>query len=153
MKKGPPTTAITMEAGISFGKNNVLPKVSASRNTFAPTIAQKGINFLWSEPTNNLEICGTINPKKLIEPTIAVAQDANIADRIEIVNLSKLELTPILLIVLSLRYNRLHLLLKTKEIIIPINTYGRSILKSSQVFILIIPSTIEFGEDIPFENA
>ena len=64
IKNGPPITAIIVAAGISLGGTINLPIVSAVKINNAPASAENGINTLWSEPTNCLEICGTSNPTK-----------------------------------------------------------------------------------------
>lgn len=65
-------------AGISLGGTINLPIVSAVKINNAPARAENGINTLWSEPTNCLEICGTSNPTKAITPAIAVDTAAKI---------------------------------------------------------------------------
>lgn len=50
----------------------VLPMVSARRKVKAPASAENGTSALWSLPTRILPICGTISPRKLMAPAMAV---------------------------------------------------------------------------------
>ena len=86
----------------------VRPIVSAVRNVNAPAIAENGISFLWSLPTKILPICGTIKPKKLIAPAIAVAILAKSTAIKEMTIRVRFTLTPSPLAVLSSKESKLH---------------------------------------------
>ena len=54
----------------------VRPTVSARSRQNAPSPMDNGMSVLCPEPTKSRAMCGTISPKKLIGPMIAVEMDA-----------------------------------------------------------------------------
>jgi hypothetical protein len=103
MKKGTPSSEVTMPTGISAGINTNLAKVSEQRSKQEPTTALHGSKNLWSLPISILAICGEIKQTKPMTPVKAIMLAvANVANTIHVAS-ARLELTPRLVATSSAR--------------------------------------------------
>ena len=78
IKIGAPINDVTIPTGISDGEIIILEIVSDIRRKIPPIKILPGIEYRWSEPSNNLEILGTIKPTNEIIPAIETADAASI---------------------------------------------------------------------------
>ena len=79
---GAPIKDVTIPTGISEGEIIILEIVSETRRKIPPINMLPGMEYLWSEPSNNLEILGTISPTNEIIPASDTAEAASIEDKI-----------------------------------------------------------------------
>ena len=122
MKNGPPMTLMMMAADISLGAAIVRPMVSAARNTNAPSSMQYGTSALWSLPTRMRPICGTMRPRKLMGPTMAVEMLARMTAMQETMMRVRLTSMPNPRAVLSSSCSRLHMRTASSERTRPTST-------------------------------
>src|SRR5690606_20038704 len=82
MKKGIPTSVVTMPTGISILLLSCLAQTDAPRRMMAPVHALAGRYQRWSSPQRRRAICGAMSPTKPMTPTSATDVAASTLTRI-----------------------------------------------------------------------